>query len=104
MRQGVSRMLKLLKLTAISGAGLLLASGAATATPVPAGTLNIAVLGTPTVNNTAGTVTFGTLDAFFNGLGAFSGYSGSSVLSNTTLSFGETAGALVDYTTTPVPN
>jgi hypothetical protein len=97
-------MLKLLKLTAIFGAGLLLASGAANATPVPAGTLNIAVLGTPTVNNTAGTVTFGTLDAFFNGLGAFSGYSGSSVLSGTTLSFGETAGALVNYTTTPVAN
>jgi hypothetical protein len=97
-------MLNLFKLAAIIGAGVLLASGAANATPVPAGTLNIAVLGSPTVNNTTGTVTFGIGDFYFNGGGAFAGFTGSSTLSSTTLSFGKIAGALIDYSAIPVSN
>jgi len=95
-------MLKLFKLAAIMGTGLLLAGGAANATPVPAGTLNIAVLGSPTVNNTLGTVNFGIGDFYFNGLGAFAGFSGSSTLSGSTLTFSEIAGGLIDYTANPV--
>lgn len=90
-------MLKLFKLTAIIGAGLLLASGAAKATPVPAGTLNIAILGSPAVNNTSGTVNFGITDAYFNGMGAFSGFNGTSLLSNSTLTFSKIAGGLINY-------
>ena len=95
-------MLKLFKLTAIIGAGLLLATGAANATPVPAGTLTISVLGTPTVDNTAGTVMFGTPDFFFNGHGAFSGYSGTSTLSSNTLTFSKVAGGLINYSANPI--
>ena len=95
-------MLKLLKLTAIIGAGLFLASGAANATPVPAGTLNISILGSPTVDNNAGTATFGTPDFFFNGHGAFTGFSGTSTLASDTLTFSELVGGLVDYSTNPI--
>jgi hypothetical protein len=96
-------MLKLFKLSAIVvGAGLLLATGAANATPVPAGTLTISVLGTPTVDNTAGAVTFGTPDFFFNGHGAFTGFSGTSNLSLDTLTFSKVAGGLIDYSANPV--
>jgi hypothetical protein len=95
-------MLKLFKLMAIVGAGFLLASGAANATPVPAGTLTISVLGTPTVDNTNGTVMFGTPDFFFNGHGAFTGFSGTSSLSSDLLSFSKIAGGLIDYSATPV--
>jgi hypothetical protein len=97
-------MLKFLKLTAIFGAGFLLASGAAHATPVPAGTLSVAVTGTPTVDNTAGTIVFGTPDFYFSGHGAFSGFSGFSTISGSTLTFSEVAGGLVSYTTSPVPS
>lgn len=97
-------MFKTFKIAAIIGAAFAIAGSAANATPVPAGTLNIAVLGSPTVNNTTGTVNFGIGDFYFNGQGAFAGFSGSSTLSNATLTFGRTAGALVNYTTTPVPN
>jgi hypothetical protein len=97
-------MLKLFRLAAIMGTGLLLVGGAANATPVPAGTLNLVATGSPTVNNTAGTVSFGTGDFYFNGLGAFSGFSGSSTLSSALLTFSKTAGGLIDYTTTSVPS
>ena len=97
-------MLKIRKIAAAIGVALALSATAANATPVPAGTLQVAVTGSPTVNNTLGTVTFGVPDFYFSGAGAFSGFSGSSTLANSTLTFSKTAGGLISYATTPVNN
>jgi hypothetical protein len=95
-------MFKLLKMTAMISAGFFVAAGVANATPVPAGTLTVAVTGSPTVDTTAGTVNFNTSDFYFSGTGAFSGYSGSSTLPNALLSFSEIAGGLVSYSSSPI--
>jgi hypothetical protein len=92
-------MFKLLKLSAIFGAGVVLASGAAHATPVPAGTLTVAVTGSPAVDTGAGTVNFNTSDFYFSGTGAFSGFSGFSSIPTALLSFSEMTGGVVDYST-----
>jgi hypothetical protein len=94
-------MLKMVKLAAVIGIALSLSTAAANATTVPAGTLQVAVLGSPTVNNTLGTVMFGVPDFYFSGLGAFSGFSGSSTLASTTLTFSKTVGGIIDYSSTP---
>jgi hypothetical protein len=95
-------MLKLLKLTAIFGAGLLLASGAAHATPVPAGTVSATLLSQPIVNNTLGTINFTNPAFVITGTGQFAGFNGSAVMSTSTFSFSEIAGGLTNYTTSPI--
>jgi hypothetical protein len=103
MQRGEVRMFKTVKLAAAISAGLLLASGAASATQVPAGTLNVAVTGTPVVDNTGGTIVFGVGDFYFNGQGGFGGYFGTSTLSGMTLTFSKTVGAVLDYTSGSIP-
>jgi len=102
-------MFKLLKMTAILGAAFLLASGAANATPVPAGTMkvsqNLALSddGVPVVDNTAGTIDFtGSVLDFGQGLGGFASKHGSSTTMSSMLSFSKIVGGLVDYTADPV--
>jgi hypothetical protein len=97
-------MFKLLKLTAIFGAGLLLASGAAYANPVPAGTLSLVMLSQPTVNNTLGTIAFNNPAFVISGTGGFSGFNGSGTLSTSPFVFSETVAGLIDYTTSPITN
>ena len=97
-------MFKLLKLTAILGAGLLLASGAAQATPVPAGTLSLVMLSQPTVNNTLGTIAFNNPAFVISGTGGFAGFNGTGILSTSPFVFSETTAGLIDYTTSPIAN
>jgi PEP-CTERM motif len=95
-------MLKLLKLTAIFGAGLLLAGGAAHANPVPAGTLSATLLSQPTVNNTAGTINFVNPAFVITGTGHFAGFNGGATMTTSTFSFSEVAGGMTDYTGSPL--
>src|ERR1700761_5515746 len=81
------RMFKLLKMTAMFGAGLLIACGAANATPVPAGTVSATLLAQPLVNNTAGTIQFVTPAFVITGTGQFAGFNGSATMSTSTFSF-----------------
>jgi hypothetical protein len=101
-------MFKLLKMTAIFGAGLLLAFGEANASPVPAGTLKVtedinSADGTPVVDNGAGTVDLtGIMLDFFQGQGGFASKHGTSTVMSDTLTFSEMVGGLVDYSTNPL--
>jgi hypothetical protein len=97
-------MFKFLKLAAIVGAGVLLAGGSAQATAVPAGTLSIAFLGDPTVNNTGGTITASVPTAYFSGTGSFAPFTGSGNFTTSTFTFAETVGALVNYSTNSIAN
>jgi len=103
-------MFKLLKMTAIVGAALLLASGAANATPVPAGTLKVTQDinsddGTPIVDNNAGTVDFtGTLLDFSQGKNGFAGLHGVSGALSDTISFSKIMGVITDYSANPLAN
>jgi hypothetical protein len=100
-------MFKLLKLTAIFGAGLLLASGAAHATPVPAGTLTMSPFHyNPTVDATNGTAALGIAPSPANKGVTFSGGTGQFVnsedppfalFSTTAISFSTTVSNIVDY-------
>ena len=100
-------MLKLLKTSAIFVAGLLLACGAANATPVPAGTLTLNLNYTPTVNATNGTVMLGASNArqgvnYFGGTGQFTDIFSPPLgsFTNSTISFSTMVGALMDYSGT----
>jgi hypothetical protein len=95
-------MFKSIKLAMVIGAGLLLGSGAVQATPVPAGTLGIGFAGAFTIDNTTGSVNLNVPNFYFSGTGGFAGFSGSGTFSNTTLSFSETAGGLIDYSASPI--
>jgi len=102
-------MLKLLKMTAIFGAGLLLAVGAANATPVPAGTFkvsedaNLTADGTPVVDNGQGTVNLtGIVLDVFQGQGGFAGFHAASNTLTNTLTFSEAVGGIVDYSADPL--
>jgi hypothetical protein len=96
-------MLKILKMATIFGAGLLLASGAANATPMPAGTLDVSVLGSPIVDTVGGTVNFGPATFYFSGTGGFSLFNTTFGTSSAALlSFSEIAGGLVNYQQSPV--
>jgi hypothetical protein len=99
-------MLKLLKLTAIIGAGFFVAAGVANATPVPAGTLTLAPLHyNPTVNPTTGTVTLGVTTTarqgvtYSGGSGQFASLEDPPLAGFTTqsVSFGTMMGALTSY-------
>ncbi|HEX4507834.1 MAG TPA: hypothetical protein VH722_19055, partial [Alphaproteobacteria bacterium] len=104
-------MFKLLKMTAIFGAGLLLACGAAQATPVPAGTLTLNLNYNPTVDPINGTVMLGTSNGrqgvnFFGGTGQFTNVFspplGGFTLS--TVSFSTLPGAITDYSVNTISN
>jgi hypothetical protein len=97
-------MFKLLKMTAIFGAALLLARGAAHAIPVPAGTITLNLNYTPTVDPVNGTVVLGSSVArtgvnYFGGTGQFQPLFSPPLgkFTNTTTSFSTIAGALTDY-------
>jgi hypothetical protein len=97
-------MLKLLKLTAIFGAGLFLASGAAHAVPVPAGTLTLNLNYNPVVDPINGTVVLGSSNArqgvnFFGGTGQFGNVFSPPLggFTTTSINFATLAGGLTDY-------
>ncbi len=99
-------MFKLLQMTAILGAGLLLACGAAEATTVPAGTLTLSPLHyNPTVDPTNGTMTLGVTTTgrkgvtYSGGTGQFASLEDPPLAGFSTqlVSFGALAGDSVDY-------
>ncbi len=97
-------MSKIVKLAAIIGASVMLAGGAANATPVPAGTLGITFAGQPTVNNTTGTIQSNAPNFYFSGTGAFAGFSGTGSFTTATFSFNEAVAGLVNYSSSPIAN
>ena len=95
-------MFKLLKMTAIIGAGFFLAVGMANATPVPAGTLSATLLSQPTVNNALGTIDFVNPAFVITGTGQFAGFNGMATVTTSTFSFSELAGGMANYTGSPL--
>jgi len=103
-------MAKFSGLAAIAGIGVLLTAGAAHATFVPAGTMQLtedfnSADGAPAVDNTGATIDFsGIIFDFKSGTGGFAGFRGTSTTLTSTISFSEMLGAVVNYAANPINN
>jgi hypothetical protein len=95
-------MVRTQKLAALACSLIVLATGAAKATSVPAGTLGITFAGQPTVDNNLGTVQSNAPNFYFSGTGAFAGFSGTGSFTTATFSFSEVVAGLVDYSASPI--